>query len=167
MAAESKSLDKVEKDVIDLEAMLSESDSLRALIVNPLIGRGEQRDVIMALADKAKFQKLTKHFLGMMAENRRLNILSALVEMFAREMIKRRGEISAAVETAHPLTAAQTKALQAELKKAVGSDVTLDVKVNEELIGGMIVTVGSLMIDDSVRHKIERMGRDMARQDAA
>lgn len=167
MAVDSKSIEKIEKDVADLAVMLGASTELQRLIRDPLMGRQAQREAMMALADKAKFQKLTKHFLGMMAENRRLVILSVMIEAFAAEMIRRRGEVAATVETAYPLTATQTKKLQAELKKAVGSDVTLDVKVNEDLLGGMIVTVGSLMIDDSVRHKIDRLGRSMARQDAA
>ena len=77
------------------------------------------------------------------------------------ELSRRRGEVTAKVKAAHTLSAAQTKDLQAYLSQSMGHNVTLDVEVDKDLLGGMVVTVGSRMIDDSVRNKLERLGRAM------
>ncbi|MCB9989545.1 MAG: ATP synthase F1 subunit delta [Rhodospirillales bacterium] len=157
-------LAKVEKDMAELAAMAESSDSLQSVIRNPLIGGRQQKDALMLLAQSAKFQKQTTNFLGMIADNSRLPILGAVIKAFSAEVTRRRGEIRAQVQTASLLSAAQEKALGAELGKATGANVTLDITVNEDLLGGMIVTVGSLMIDDSVRNKLDRLGRAMKTQ---
>lgn len=161
MAADAKIIEKVEKDMADLCAMLEGSPDLQKMIANPLINRGQQQKAILALAEKGKLQKLTASFLGVLAQNRRIGHLPAVVKAFARELSRRRGEVAAHVETAFALSAAQTKALQEQLSRAMGSHVTLNVVVNKDLLGGMTVTVGSVMIDDSVRRKLERLGRSM------
>ncbi len=167
MAEGAALLNKVEKDMADLAAMYESSDALRELVSNPLIARNEQCEAVLALAAKAKFQKLTAHFLAVLAENRRLPILAGIIKAFRAELMARSGTLAARVETAEALSAAQTKKLEADLGKAMGADVTLDVRVNESLLGGMTVTVGSLMIDNSVRHKLEVLEREMSRQGEA
>lgn len=152
---------EVEKDLQDLSAMIAGSEDLRTLIRTPLIGRAQQKAAVLALAEKAKFQKATGNFLGVLADNRRLGVVPAVIEGFQAALRARRGEVEAKIETAFPLSATQTDALQKELSKAVGAGVTLSVAVNKDLLGGMIVTVGSRMIDDSVRRKLERLQRAM------
>jgi F-type H+-transporting ATPase subunit delta len=161
MAAEAKAVDKVESDFVDLEKMVLESQDLQTMIDNPLISRTQQEKAIIAIAKKAKFNKLTVNFLGILAHNRRLNKLSAVVRAFKDELSARRGEVQAYVETAYVLTNAQTKALQDQLSKAMGTSVALNVEENSELLGGMVVTVGSTMIDDSVRCKLDKLKRAM------
>lgn len=162
MAEEGGLVKQVEKDLHDLAAMITESADLRALIENPLLNRDQQKDGILSVAEKAKFQQLTGNFLGVVADNRRLSVLPAMIKAFQAELRKRRGEIEARVETAFALSPAQTNALQKELSKAMGANVTLDVAVNKDLLGGIVVTVGSRMIDDSVRSKLERLQRAMS-----
>jgi len=162
MAAEAKVVDKIEKDMQDLAKMIAGSPELQKLINNPLMNRRQQQDGLFALAEKAKFQQLTGNFLGVVANNRRLPMLTQMIEAFERELRRRRGEVKAKVETAFALTPAQTDALQKQLSKAMGTNVTLNVEVNKDLLGGMIVTVGSRMIDDSVRRKLERLQRTMS-----
>jgi len=161
MAGDAKLLDKIEQDMRDLFAMIEGSPDLQRVIFNPLASREQQLNVIVALADKAKFQKLTRSFLGVLAQNRRLPQVTAVITAIFAELSRRRGEIAAQVQTAHALSPAQTASLQAELAKAMGSHVTLNVEVNKDLIGGMVVTVGSRMIDDSVRTKLEKLKRAM------
>lgn len=162
MAEEAKLIDKVEKDMQELSAMIAESDDLRSLIENPLMNRGQQRDGILGIVEKAKLQQLTGNFLGVVSDNRRLAALPQIIKKFVEELRRRRGEVEAKVETAFALSPAQTDALQKELTKAMGTNVTLDVAVDEDLLGGMVVTVGSRMIDDSVRRKLERLQRTMS-----
>ena len=108
---------------------------------------------------KAKFQDLTQRFLSTLASNRRLMALPAIIQQFEEEMASRRGEITAEVITAHALTDAQTKALKASIKDAIGKDAMLNVQENKEIIGGLIVKVGSVMMDDSVKTKLDRLNR--------
>lgn len=162
MAEDAKLIDKVEKDLQDLSAMIENSADLQSLISNPLISRAQQKDGILTIAEKAKWQQLTGNFLGVLADNRRLPALPHIIKAFQDALRKRRGEVEAKIETAFALTPAQTDALQKELSKAMGTNVTLDVAVNKDLLGGMVVTVGSRMIDDSVRRKLERLQRTMS-----
>lgn len=161
MAAEKGVVQQVEQDMKDLGAMLASSTDLRVLIENPLIGRGQQQKAVQGIAAQAKFNELTVRFLGVLAQNRRLPGLPSILKAFSAELRKRRGEVQAVVKTAYALTPAQTKALQEQLAKAMGTNVTLDVSVDKDLLGGMTVTVGSRMIDDSVRSKLERLQRAM------
>lgn len=161
MAAEKGVIQQVEQDMKDLGGMLAGSAELRALIENPLIGRIQQEKAVQALGAQAKFNELTLRFLGVLAQNRRLPGLPGILKAFATELRRRRGEVQAVVKTAYALTPAQTKALQEQLTQAMGSNVTLDVAVDKDLLGGMTVTVGSRMIDDSVRSKLERLQRAM------
>ena len=162
MAADANVVEKVEKDMQELAAMVAGSEDLQSLVRNPLMNREQQKRGILALADKAGFQKLTVSFLGTLAENRRLPVIMDVIKAFNAELKKRRGLIEAKVETAYALDAKQTKALQDALAKAMGQNVTLDVAVNKDLLGGMVVTVGSRMIDNSVRRKLERLQRAMS-----
>ena len=168
IAADAKKVEKVEKDMRDLYAMIESSEDFRKLLGNPLISKPQKLAAIEAIAKKAKFEKTTADFLMVLVQNNRLNALVDVIVAFNRELTKRRGEIEATVETASALTAAQTKKLQDSLSKTLGSNVTMNVSVNKDLLGGMVVTVGSIMVDDSVRGKVTRLGRAMgAKTEAA
>lgn len=167
MAVEARALESVERDMRDLSAMLQGSPELQALVRNPLIDRARQKRVVDALAQSAKFDRLTQNFLGVLAHNRRLSALGAVIKAFRTEAARRRGEVEARVQTAFALTPAQTDNLQKELTKALGSHVTLNVEVEKDLLGGMIVTVGSRMIDDSLKRKLERLKRTLSGSRAA
>ncbi len=158
---------KIEKDMEDLAAMMASSADLRALTANPLFDREAQKNAVAVLAEKAGFQRLTVNFLGVLASNRRLALLDGVIRAFRTEAARRRGERTAKVQTAYALTSQQTEALQAQLGKAMGSHVTLDVEVNKDLLGGMVVTVGSKQIDSSVRNKLDRLRRAMGAGKAA
>lgn len=161
MAAEEGVVDQVERDLLEMQAMLAASGDLQSLTESPLVNREQQTVAIMALAEKAKFHKLTVNFFGTLAQNRRLSALPGIINAFRAEVTRRRGEVQAKVQSAVALTPAQTKALQEQLSKAMGTNVTLDVAVEKDLLGGMIVTVGSRMIDDSVKRKLEKLQRAM------
>lgn len=167
MAMDAKVLEPVERDMRELSAMLQGSAALQSLVRNPLIDRNRQKNVVAALAQTAQFDKLTQNFLGVLAQNRRLSALPAVIKAFRTEVARRRGEVEARVQTAYALTPAQSEQLQRELARALGSHVTLHVEVEKDLLGGMIVTVGSLMIDDSLKRKLERLKRTLSGARAA
>ena len=157
IAADSKNIDSVEQDLNDLEAMMAGSEDLQNLIKSPLMSRQQQHNAIVAVAEKAKFQVITANFLCLLAQNRRLNMLSSIINAVRMEFSKMRGEVSAHVASAFKLSPEQEKALQESLAKAMGQTVAVKVDVQEDLIGGMVVTVGSQIIDDSVKRKLERL----------
>ena len=164
LAEEAGKLPVIEQNLNDLAAMMAASADLLSLIQAPVMNRAAQAKALMALADKAQFDRITKNFLCVLIDNRRLPYLASLIEAVKQEISVRRGEVTVQVETAQDMTEAQKKALQEALTKGMGREVRLKAKVEPGILGGMIVTVGSKMIDDSVRRKLERMRIAMSGQ---
>ena len=164
LAEEKKALSKVEKDIADLRVSLENSKDFQNAIASPLIGKDKQSAFVDAIAKKAKLSELTANFLSVLVANGRLNVLGAALKAFEAEVSKRRGEVQVSVKTAQDLSAKQLKSLQATLKKHVGSDVSIDADVDPSILGGMVVTIGSQMIDDSVRRKLDRLKHTMSAQ---
>lgn len=163
LAQHSEVLDKVEKDMVDIRAMLSSSEDMRTLVESPLISRSDQESALHALSKKAKLQTLSSNFLGVLAQNRRLNLLGEMIVAFFKSLAERRGEVDVHVLTAHPLSAKQKSALQDALSKVTTGSVNLENETDESVLGGMVVTVGSFMIDDSVARKLEQLRNEMQR----
>lgn len=157
IAYDSKKSDAVEKDLHDFAAMIKSSSDLQNLINSPLVSRDEKQKAVQEISKKAKFQDITANFLALLAQNRRLNMVEDIISTVHLDMSNRRGEVAAKVQSAFKLSPAQEKSLQEALSKTVGKTVAVNVEVQEDLIGGMVVTVGSQMIDDSVKRKLERL----------
>ena len=157
LAEEAKALDTVAGDLRDVAAMIEASDDLRRLIRSPLFRREEQTRAIAALMEKAGVSDLTRRFVGVVAGNRRLFALPAMVDAFLRILAARRGEVAVEVTSARPLTEEQVQALVAALKRKVGDKIGIALKVDPALIGGLVVRVGSRMIDSSLRTKLQRL----------
>lgn len=164
LAQDSGKTARIEQDVDRLAAMLKTSSDMAFFVRSPSISRQAQFKALEALAAKAGFDKLTSNFLGVLAQNRRLSALQTIIRVFKEELAKRRGEITVQVETAQDMTPAQLKLLQEALSKGMNRDVSIRAKVEPAIMGGMIVTVGSQMIDDSVRRKLERLKLAMGKQ---
>ena len=148
---------QVESDLVQLQAMLSESADLRRLIMSPSFSAADQAKALQAIAVKAGTSPLAANFIQVLARNRRLFIASDVIKNFRLIAAKARGEVSADVTSAHELTAAQLQALKDQLKASVGRDITIQAKIDPGLLGGLIVKVGSRMIDSSLRTKIEQL----------
>ncbi len=158
---ESNAIPQIEKDVAELQAMIASSKDFQALIKSPLVKTSAQQSFLAALAVQAKFSALTSNFLLTLAANRRLRDIEAVLKAVIDNLSARRGELRAKVESASELSPAQRKALAESLSKTIGRPVMVDADINAELIGGVVVTLGSLMIDDSVKSKLERLNRAM------
>lgn len=158
---ESGAIDAIERDFTEFSAMMGSSAELTSLISNPVYSAEQQGSALLALAQKAGFNKVTANFFGVLAQNRRLDIVQSIIVEFRHQLARRRGEVKAKVVTAIAMTADQQQALQDTLKKTLGFQVTLDASVDPSLLGGMVLTVGSRMIDDSVRRKLERLKLNM------
>jgi len=157
IADERRALDEVASDLRQLRAMLSESADLMRLVRSPILSRLDQARAVEALAQHAQLSPLVRDFLAVVARNRRLFAIPAMITAFLARLAERRGEVSAEVITAQPLTATQMNALGEHLRRTVGRRVTVDARVDQRLIGGMIVKVGSRMVDASVENKLRRL----------
>lgn len=157
LAREDGALDAVATDLDNFMAMLAESEDLTRLVRSPVFSADEQTRAVAAVLDKAGIKGLTANFIKVAAANRRLFAVPEMIVGFRQKLAKERGEISASVTSAEPLSDAQINAVKAALKDAMGKDVLLDQKVDASLIGGLIIQVGSRMIDTSLRTKLNAM----------
>ncbi len=157
IASEAKNLPAIESDLDSLSATLNESADLRDLITSPIYSREEQAAVMAELAAKMDLNPTVAGTLGTMASKRRLFTLPAVIEAVKAMAADARGEITAEVTSAKTLTKAQQDALSKALKKSLGKDVTINATVDESIIGGLIVKVGSQMIDSSIASKLSKL----------
>jgi F-type H+-transporting ATPase subunit delta len=161
LARENKSLDTVEANLKTLESALDQSIDLKRLVTSPLVGRDAAVAAIKAVGAQLKLDGLTINFLGVLARNRRLRQAPAVITAFRAMAANHRGETTAHVTTAHPLSADQVTALKAKLKTRVGRDVAVDMKTDPAILGGLIVKIGSQMIDGSIRTKLNTLAHAM------
>lgn len=165
LAREQGALDAVAADLAALARMIAESDDFSNLIANATIRRADQEKAVLALADAAKFAPVTRNALGLLAARRRLAALPAIIDAVQAEIARHKGETTAQVTTAQPLAPAQSDAIAAALKKALGLDVKINAVEDKGIMGGLVVRVGSMLIDSSVRTKLDRLARALKSQD--
>jgi F-type H+-transporting ATPase subunit delta len=157
LADERRILDEVASDLRQLRAMVQASADLLRLIRSPILSRDEQSKGIGALAERAGLSPLVRDFLAVVARNRRLFAVPAMIEAFLAKLAARRGEVTAEVFAAQPLSEAQLAALNEQLRRSIGSRVSVDVHVDPGLIGGLVVKLGSRMVDGSIKSKLQRL----------
>lgn len=157
LADEGKALDAVAEDLVVLQKALDESEDMTRLVRSPVLDRDEQWKAMTALLDKMGASDLTKKFLGVVTANRRLFALTGIVRAYLEELASRRGEVTADVVSAHPLSDSQVKALEDSLKKALGGKVAIAPRIDPSILGGLIVKVGSRMIDSSLRTQLQKL----------
>ncbi|WP_226779680.1 F0F1 ATP synthase subunit delta [Oceaniglobus trochenteri] len=161
LAKEDNALKAIENDIDALDAAMSESEDFRTLISSPLYTRDQQESAIGALAQKMELSATVANTLRLMASKRRLFVLPQLVSALRGLIADEKGEVTADVTAASKMTAAQQKSLAETLKKAVGKDVKINMAVDPKLIGGLVVKVGSRMIDTSIRAKLNALQNTM------
>ncbi len=157
LAEERKELDQVADDLVNLRAAIQESADLRRLLSSPLLDRNEQARALAALGERMGLGRTVQSFVGLIARNRRLFALKAMIDEFLADLARRRGEVRAEVVSARPLSDAQYQRLIAELRRAIGGKVAADASVDASLIGGLVVRVGSRQIDTSLKTKLLRL----------
>jgi len=157
LADETKALDGVAGDLRALKGMIAGSEDLRRLTRSPTISRREQEKAMEAILLKAGVGDTVRHFVGVAARNRRLFLLPRMVDDYLALLAVHRGEVSADVASASALAPQQVEALKGQLAKVVGRTVNLNLKVDPALVGGLVVKVGSRMVDSSLRSKLQRL----------
>ena len=158
LADSSKSLDQVAQDLATFRKMVAESTDLARLIASPVIPRALQGKALLAVLDAAGISGLTRNFVGTVAANGRARDLPAMASAFLAELAARRGETTATVTSAVPLSPAQLQQLSDSLRSVLGSNkVSIDARVEPDILGGLVVKVGSRLFDSSVRSKLQRL----------
>lgn len=161
LASENGTVTAVEKDLGTLSAALGESPELRGATANPQLSRGAQASAMAALAKHLKLNALTANFLGVLAQNRRLGALPGVISAFKAIAAAQRGEVSAKVTSAHPLSDDQLATLKDKLTARQGRTVMLSAEVDPDLLGGLVVTIGSQRIDASIRTRLNSLAQAM------
>ncbi len=161
LAVETGQLDAAAADMAGLRDVLEGSQPLRLALASPVVSAAEKSGVLKALGDKAKISATTHNFLGVLAQNGRAYELLAVARAFDDLVAKHKGLLTAEVASAAPLSDAQTDALKAALKSAYGRDVAVRAEVRPELIGGLVVNVGSRMFDSSIKTKLAGLAAAM------
>jgi F-type H+-transporting ATPase subunit delta len=161
LALEERALETVERDLNRFASALDAVEDLRRLVRSPVFTAEEQQRAIAAILDKMKIEGLTANFLKLIARNRRLYAAPDMIKAFRALLARHRGQASAEVTSALSLTEGQLRALQTALKAALHKDVQLDQKVDAILLGGLVVKVGSRMVDSSLRTKLNSLKQTM------
>jgi F-type H+-transporting ATPase subunit delta len=157
LAKADNSVAAVEQGLDKLVALASENQDFARFLRSPVINTEEKAQAMHALLEKAKAHTTVGNFVKVIARNGRLFALQAIVDAFKALAAGHRGEVAADVTSAAPLTAAQVKALADTLKAKIGKSVALTQHVDPSLIGGLVVKVGSQMIDSSLKTKLTAM----------
>ncbi len=157
LARQEKSLTATGRNLKEFLSLLDKSDDLQRLVSSPVFSADEQVRAIDAVLKKARITGLAANMLKLAAQNRRLFLIKEIISGFGALVAANRGEVSAEVISARKLTTAQASKLKAELKASVGHDVQLHSKIDPDILGGLIVKVGSRMVDDSLKTKLQSM----------
>ncbi|MDT8761104.1 F0F1 ATP synthase subunit delta [Sphingomonas psychrotolerans] len=161
LARDSKTLTQVEASLATVRQALDESADFKALTNSPLIGRGDAARAVAATAASLGIDSTTGNFLGVLAQNRRLNQLPQIIRAFRQLAAAHRGETTAEVTSAHPLDDDQVDALKQQLRTRLGRDVNVDLSVDPSLLGGLVVKIGSQMIDSSIKTRLNSLAHAM------
>ena len=161
LASEAGAVTAVEADLDRMREALADSAELRALIRNPEVSREQLGRVLAGIGEYLALTALTRNFFGVLAQNRRAAELPAMIRAFHTIAAMQRGEVTADVTSAHVLTDEQLVALEQKLKAREGRNVKLRTTVDPELLGGLVVTIGSKRIDSSIRTRLNTLAQAM------
>jgi F-type H+-transporting ATPase subunit delta len=155
LALEEKAIDSVRTDLDKFDAMVADSAELDRLVRSPVFSADDKLKALGAILDKAGIKGLAANFLRVLTTNRRLFAARDVIRGFRALVAKHRGEVTAQVTVAEKLSDKNLEALKDALKsKTAGKNIDLDVKIDPSIIGGLIVKVGSQMVDSSLRTKL-------------
>jgi len=161
LARDQRQLEAVGASLSGLRQALRESEDFRELTTSPLISREQAVRAVRASAEAMRLDPITANFLGVLAQNRRLTQLPQIIRAFNMLAAHHRGETTAEVTSAHPLTDDQVGALKTNLRNRLGREVAVDLNVDPTILGGLVVKVGSQMIDGSIRTKLNNLAHAM------
>lgn len=161
LARDQRQIESVGKSLDALGQALVDSKDFNELVTSPLVSREEAGKAFAALAPQLKIDAITANFLGVLARNGRKSELQSVIRAYRRLAAEHRGETTAEVVTARPLKDDQVSALKQQLRARAGRDVNIDATVDPDILGGIVVKLGSQQIDASIRTKLNRLAQAM------
>ena len=161
VANETKELDKIENDFRNFQLLFDSSPEIKNFILNPTQSKNTQNNVINLLSEKLGFSKNLKNFFLLLIEKRRIFFVKKISESFLKLCSKKRGEVKASLISSKKLSPTELDEISKDLSKSMGSTIKFDYKVDEELIGGLKLQLGSFMIDTSVKNKLKKYEQSM------
>ncbi|MGI9494191.1 MAG: F0F1 ATP synthase subunit delta [Geminicoccaceae bacterium] len=157
LAKDQKALDQVQSDLSGMKGLLAESADLTRLTASPAISKDDQVKALTAVSKKAGASELTTRFVGLLADKRRAFALPQIIDAYEALLSDEKGEVQAELVSAVELTKEQTDAVRDKISKSVGKTVTMTSSVDPGLLGGLVVRVGSRMIDASLKTKLHQL----------
>ncbi len=157
LASEQKSAESVGAQLSDFQSAIESSEDLRRMVRSPVYSAHDQMAVVEAIAARAGLSGIAMNFLKLVARNRRLSGISEITKAYRMLLASAKGETEAEVTSAEPLSANQLADLKTALKTSLGRDVTLSTRVDETILGGLVVKAGSKMIDNSLKTKLDNL----------
>ena len=161
LARDERQIDAVSRSLELLAQALVDSREFTELVSSPLIDRKEAGKAMGAIAQQLSLDPVTTNFLGVLANNGRKDQLQNVIRFFRRLAAEHRGETTAEVVTANPLNDDQLAALKQQLRARAGRDVAIETRIDPEILGGIVIKMGSQMIDASIRTKLNRLAEAM------
>ena len=161
LSKESEELEKVENNMKDLKKLLDESLDFKEMVLSPTIPKDNKKDVLLTIAEKNNFSKILRKFLGFIAIKNRLFFLNKIVESFLNLVSRNKGELKAKLISSKKLSIDEKKKIQKELSENFKSSLNIDYEHDPDLIAGLVVQVGSIMIDTSVKTKLKKLEKNM------
>lgn len=161
LARDEKQIEQVSASLATLRQALDQSPELRELTTSPLVGRDEQARAIGAVVASLGLDRLTGNFVGVLAQNRRLSQLQNVIRAFNLLAASHRGEVTAEVTSARPLDDDQIAQIKQHLRTRMGRDINVDLNIDPAILGGLVVKIGSQMIDSSIRTKLNTLAHAM------
>jgi len=161
LSKENAELDKVEIAMKSLKKLLNTSSDFKDMILSPTVAKEDKRNVMFAIADQNNFSAILKNFLGFVAIKNRLFFLSKIIESFLNLVSNNKGELTAKLITSKKLSAQEQENIKNEFSKDFKSSLNIDFKYDTNLIAGLIMQVGSVMIDTSIKTKLKKLEKNM------
>ena len=161
LSKENSELDNVENEMKSLNKLLNESSDFKEMILSPTVTKEDKRKVIFAIADQYNFSKIFKKFLGLVIVKNRLFFLKKIIESFLSLVSNNKGELKAKLVSSKKLSIEEQKKIQNELSRDFKSPLNIDYEYNPSLIAGLIIQVGSIMIDTSIKTKLKKLEKNM------
>ena len=161
LSKENSELDSVENGMKSLDELINKSSDFKEMILSPTVSKEDKKNVIFVIADKNNFSKILKKFLGYIAIKNRLFFLKKIIENFLSLVSKNKGELKAKLISPKKLSVEEQKSIQSELSKNFKSQLKINYEYDPDLIAGLIIQIGSVMIDTSIKTKLKKLERNM------
>tara|TARA_B100001123_G_scaffold360747_1_gene416935 strand:+ start:258 stop:815 length:558 start_codon:yes stop_codon:yes gene_type:complete len=161
LAKENVEIDKIANEINSLNDLLINSSDFKEMVLSPTVRKEEKRNVLYAIADLNNFSKTLKNFLGLLVNKNRIFFLNQIIESFLNFVSFNKGELKAKLFSSKKLSEEDLQKIKKELSENFQSKIRIDYKYDPDLIGGLTIQVGSVMVDTSIKNKLRQLEKNM------